>query len=355
MPNLAEFSPAERNQNPYHHIDPGFINFRQCFSAFGSSLLTAFERLRAPSGDSMATLHDNHVMVDLALAACREHQVRTLGEVLHDPKEGQLFASTEDLAGTKDVYKLARVRNRVLLPYQKLPRVVLEFGTEHILNDTGRLEQSSKHRVTIIGQVRSNSGTEIILAPLIMGAPSLEHPTNLKIGIPMPELAFHGWDWYETLPEDIDEFAKMKDVAVSTADEWVECMRQVKEETVKIAIAGLLGDNIQKDWGGEECDHFSADVHLCGARVTAAFALKGPAGGKKFKPMTPAMLGKHGDQIYRLAQTPARLLVVQHCHDVRPSVRDTLRSFAVRPSDPRRYCVVDGKTTYRLLKAYGKL
>lgn len=179
MPELAEFSAAERNQNPYHHIDPGFVT-EKCFSAFGASLMTAFERLRAPSGDSMAAMHNNHVMVDLVLAACREMRVLTLGEVLRDPSEGRLFASTEDLAGTRDVYKLSRVRNRVLLPYQKLPRVVLDFGTEHIQNDTGRIEQSSKHRVTIIGSVRSASETEIVLAPLIMGAPSLEHPANLS-------------------------------------------------------------------------------------------------------------------------------------------------------------------------------
>lgn len=28
------------------------------------------------------------------------------------------------------------------------------------------------------------------------------------------------------------------------------------------------------------------------------------------------MLGKNGDQIYRMAGTPAKLLVLQHCHSV---------------------------------------
>ena len=209
----------------------------------------------------------------------------------------------------------------MLLPYQKRPRVVLEFGTKHIQNDTGLSEQSSKHTVTIIGQVRTASAEEIVLAPLIMGAPSLEHPKNMDIGLPMWELAFHGWDWFQTLPEDLDEFGRMKEITVARAEEWLNTMRSTHEATVKAAIAELLADNVQKDWGGEECDHFTADVHVCGKRITAAFALKGPAGGRRLKPMTPAMLGKHGDQIYRLAQTPARLLIVQHCHDVLPAVR----------------------------------
>jgi hypothetical protein len=317
--------------------------------------MAEFEANRSEAHDLMAVLHNNHLIVDLVLETCRRNDVPTLGEVLKSPREGQTFCSTEELAGTKGIWKLARVRNQVLLPYQRQPRVFLEFGTEHICNDTGKGEQSSKHKVSIIGQVRNVEDSEIALSPIIMGAPTLVHPRNQAIGIPMQQLFWYGWEWYETLPEDIDEFRKMKRVTVESVGEWSECMRGVPEEQVKAIFAGLLADHLRNDWGGEECDHFTASVHLSGTRLTAAFALKGPAGGKKFRPMTPSMLGKHGDQIYRLAQTPARLLVVQHCHEILPSVRDTLRSFAVRPHDPRRYCLINGKDTYRILKAYGKL
>ena len=37
------------------------------------------------------------------------------------------------------------------------------------------------------------------------------------------------------------------------------------------------------------------------------------------------------------------------------AVRATLRAFAVAPNQPRRYCVIDGKSTYKILKAYDKL
>jgi hypothetical protein len=64
-------------------------------------------------------------------------------------------------------------------------------------------------------------------------------------------------------------------------------------------------------------------------------------------------LGKKGDQILRLANEPADVLIVQHCHDILPVVRSTLRAFAVQPSRPRRFCCIDGRDTLRLLKAYG--
>ena len=64
-------------------------------------------------------------------------------------------------------------------------------------------------------------------------------------------------------------------------------------------------------------------------------------------------LGKNNDQIVRLAHEPADVLFVQHCHDILPSVRETLRAFAVQPNRPRRYCLIDGRDSLRLLNAYG--
>ena len=71
--------------------------------------------------------------------------------------------------------------------------------------------------------------------------------------------------------------------------------------------------------------------------------------------MKASHLGKNGDQIVRLASEPAQLLILQHCHLVSPAVVTTLRAFAVNPSAPRRYCVIDGPDTYRLLQAYDLL
>jgi hypothetical protein len=109
---------------------------------------------------------------------------------------------------------------------------------------------------------------------------------------------------------------------------------------------------VVKDWGGEQADHYSAHLHLDGRPTTAGFLFKGPA---RFRPMGLNSLGKNNDQIYRLAQLPANLLVVQHCHEILPPVRATLRAFAVQPGNPRRYCLMDGRDSLRLLRAYNKL
>ena len=71
--------------------------------------------------------------------------------------------------------------------------------------------------------------------------------------------------------------------------------------------------------------------------------------------MTARHLGKNGDQIYRLANEPAELLMVQHSHLITEPVRATLRQFALQPYRSRRWCVLDGPDTYRLFKSAGLL
>ena len=69
--------------------------------------------------------------------------------------------------------------------------------------------------------------------------------------------------------------------------------------------------------------------------------------------MTMSHLGKNGDQIVRLAHEPAEILIVQHCHDIASAVIETLKVFATQPSNPRFFCLVDGRESLRLLNAFG--
>lgn len=71
--------------------------------------------------------------------------------------------------------------------------------------------------------------------------------------------------------------------------------------------------------------------------------------------MTIADLGKNGDQIDRLSGTAADLLVVQHCHAIRAPVENMLRVYASDPRNPRRYMLVDGFDTLRILSYFGYL
>lgn len=109
---------------------------------------------------------------------------------------------------------------------------------------------------------------------MIMGAPSLEHPFNKNMNIDPARLAWEGFEWYEILPEDLDEFAKTKDGLSQLVKEWTDYMR--KHPDTKRKLCEILGDMPKADWGGEQHDHFNASLHLQGKRVSAAFVLKGP-------------------------------------------------------------------------------
>ena len=353
MAPIDELSSEQRNINPYLHIDPGFINLRKCFSVFGNSFVAEYESRRQPGEHWPNSVLNDHLAVDLTLRFSKEREIKTLSEILQNPQPGQLFCSTEKLSGNDEVYNQDRVRNRIVFPFEEKRIIEVEFSTRHIVSDTGRLEQSKESEIAIIGTVRQHSSEVIIIHPLIMGAPTFDHAQNRRLeSNQLPDLMWYGYDWYQTFPGDIDEFSKIKETTDPDVAEWTSYMKNTPEDDVKNKFCDLLKDVSKKDWGGELDDHFSTSVHLSTRRVTAAFAFKGPA---RFREMTPDLLGKRADQIFRLASTPAELLIVQHCHAIGEAVRATLRAFAVAPHQPRRYCLIDGKDTYKIFSAYSIL
>lgn len=347
--NLERFTTKQRVQAPHHHIDPGLINHRLVLSTFGTRFYEVFDRHRRAGNDYLSELQNDHLLVDMALRTCRVAEVPPLGTLLQDPHPGILFCSTERIRGDDSVYKSDQARVEILAPYETTRRVFLEFHTKYIVSDTGRLELSKESVVSIIAGIQSVSETEIVARPLITGAPTYDHSENRNLGF---DLTWEGGSWYEIFAHDIREFERSLEVPKPQPQDWLEVMRALSEADVKRYFCEILAEVSRKDWGGELDDHFSADVHLGSQRVTAAFLLKGPA---QFREMTVDLLGKRADQIFRLAQSPAHLLVVQHCHLIGEAVRATLRAFAVTPHNPRRYCLIDGSDTFRILKAYGRL
>jgi hypothetical protein len=346
---LERFSRADRVKTPRHHIDPGFINHRLIFSTLGHEFREFYEGRRIKADDHWSRLWNDHFLVTCLLSACHNSGDVTLGEVLQSPLLDFLFCSTEQLGPAPGVYEEQRVTSPVLLPYESDWDVVLSYSTRHIWSDTGRMELRDGAKVTVVAGIRNIVGKQIVAYPLVMGAPSFDHPANEGLGL---DLMWYGWEWFELFPEDIDEFSRISEIKSPMPEEWQPAMANILEKYVKQVICELLNDIPAKDWGGELNDHFSSSVHLSGERTTAAFLLKGPT---QFSEMMPRHLGKNADQIYRLATSPAQLLVVQHAHDIGEAVRATLRAFSVNPATPRRYCLLDGRDTYRLLKAYGKL
>ena len=94
-------------------------------------------------------------------------------------------------------------------------------------------------------------------------------------------------------------------------------------------------------------------VKIDGKRRMAAFAFKGP--GKTGK-LTPAKMGKNGDQIQRLFKCPADVYIVQYWQNVDDNVYEQMTQFAQLKSyfENRTiwYGVIDGDDSNRLMLAY---
>jgi len=260
----------------------------------------------------------------------------------------QLFRSTERLAFCLDLYEAARVDHAVETDIDFGKPVRISYHTEHLVSSTGKItlaEGSAGGYLHSIVGVLHNKPDRFEIEPLVIGSPWFDHQRNSD----HPLLMFIGREYGKILPEDIDQFAKMKDVQVANTDEWLCVMQSLPEVAIKHAFAGLLAEPIKKDWGGERNDHFSSNVSIGGRRRTAAFLLKGPAA---FREMTLYMCGHRADQIHRLVDSDADISIVQHCHQIGEIVRRTLRAMRVYPGQPRKYCLIDGQATYRILKAY---
>lgn len=328
----------------------GFLNRRLCISALGPVREHYLDAAK-PGTDHLAVLSNDHLLVTMLLDVCDAIAAPTLLEAMHRGLPTQLFRSSERLAPCPDVYTKPRVEHDVCLGVDTEKPVHIAYHTSHIVSDTGRMilaDAPQRTAQSIVGRLH-DIGDHFEIEPLVIGMPWFEHPRN---GRASEAFMWMGQDFGEILPEDIAEFARLVDVTVDGADEWMAMMRDLPEAVVKEKFAQLLGDATKKDWGGEMNDHFSADVTLDGRRRTAAFLLKGPA---QFREMTLEMCGRRADQIHRLVNSGADISIVQHAHHIGEVVRATLRNLTVYPGRPRKYCLIDGKTTYRLFKAYSLL
>lgn len=147
--------------------------------------------------------------------------------------------------------------------------------------------------------------------------------------------------------DDIDQFAKIRRIKAAPA-------KTVSEATFKKGVQKIIGEAGKfQDWGGEPNDLFTTRVRLGGKRIAAAFAFKGPG---KSGLLTPAKLGKNGDQIQRLFKSPAELFIVQYHAQVSETVIEEMKTWATVKSlnDEKRiyYGIIDGQDSHRLIAAY---
>lgn len=216
------------------------------------------------------------------------------------------------------------------------------FNAARVTSDSSLANLSRQYHAFVAAFVRDVTPDEVTIRPVVIA----DRGNNVAGGMTQLRDDLRVW------PQSVDAF-KDVDFGARLAKKDLDVLRDVPEETVKVALLDILGEpEVQKDWGGEQCDIWTDRIIIDGGRHQAAFALKGPA---KFHPMTVADLGKNGDQIARLAQTAADLLVVQHCHTIKPEVVEMLRTYAMKPGHVRRYMVLNGYDTLQILKHFGKV
>lgn len=212
---------------------------------------------------------------------------------------------------------------------------------QHFYSESSTHTLSGKRKLLVTGEY-SFDGRRIQVYPYIVG----DLVTHADF-LPMPwrsQVRVH--------PEDIDAFADMKGVRAPKRDQ-LAILRQTPEEAVKAAIADMIGEPfVPKDWGGEKSDLTTSRLTIAGRSITAAFIFKGPGTPGE---MHPASMGKRGDQLLRAFEEPVDLVVVQHHDKIATSVIRMAEALASDIKRPRRFCILDGADTYRLLKAYGRL
>jgi len=149
--------------------------------------------------------------------------------------------------------------------------------------------------------------------------------------------------------DDIGSFAAVKKISPSG-----NLPTSISEEKFKKGIQRILGQGgVFKDWGGEFNDLFTTHLKINGKRRAAAFGFKGP--GMKAK-LTPGRMGKNGDQIQRLFESPAEAFIVQHWREIDQSVMRQMESFAIGKSvftgGEILYGIMDGQDSRRVYEAY---
>ncbi|MCW3105956.1 MAG: Methyltransferase [Segetibacter sp.] len=324
-------------------IDPGFVHHRKVLSLIGEKNATLLdEQVKKIKGlpDWQVEVRIDHIYTEALTHFCKINNVKTLEEIIAT-KRGNLFCSIEKILRCPNFYDEPRSIIKREIKKEDEIDVEFHFSQKRVKADTLKMYLNTGGKLGFIGLVNSfnASNNTLVVDPLIIGLPYLVSQNRIPLWLEINE-------YYKISVEDIKNFEKIKD---SPLPDSSEPMRHISELAFKKSLQKIFGDSTQKDWGGEKSDFFTSHLTCNGTTMTAAFLLKGPA---KFTPMNLSHLGKNKDQIIRLSHEPVDALIVQHCHDIGSEVQETLKAFAIQPSNPRKYCLIDGRQSLRILQAY---
>ena len=324
-------------------VDPGFVHHRKIQTVLleqGTRIINQqISQISPNTPEWQKNTVIDIIYTRVLIHFCKVNTIKTLEQVLLD-RCGLLFCSIVKLKPNRDIYD----KQRVILECKPLDDSDLNVElpvTASRLKSTLKSQLYRGGEFAVIAEHYKLDGNRLIFHPLLIGFPYIGDVETRDLSWTKTYNNF-----YNIHVEDFEEFSKVKETEMP---ENFEEMKDIKEKVFKAALGKILSESTPKDWGGETSDFVTSHLHINGARVRAAFLLKGPA---SFSPMRVRHLGKNGDQIIRLAREPADVLVVQHCHDITSEIVEMLKAVATQPSNPRHYCVIDGRESLRLLKAY---
>jgi hypothetical protein len=339
-----------------------YLNARRVIELVGlNSIAPDFRTLDTLGeiGDQLHKAMAMAVLKDAITQWLRYTKPPTLGQLLihGNLRPNNLFThySTYFCKGSPQAWR-ARERGKQPIPeleaYSKLDefrpnqRVRFHFHHEHLTSTSAWSELSGQRRLLVLGAATTTTDEVIDAIPWVIADPiSLLHSSPSAIGL-------HWGSRLEVFVDSIDSFARVQHLQTLPQRKDLELLKAIPEADIKKAFAEIIGEpTVPQDWGGERSDLFTTFVKLNDQRISAAFAFKGPA---KFRPLTAGDLGKNGDQIDRLFSEPADLLILQHCHEITPAVRSTMRAYAQQMGNPRLFCLINGYDTLRILRAYAK-
>lgn len=340
---ISEQEILRKNEDTVLVVDPGFVNHRKIEAVVGAAGSTIINNeiakmpLNIPEWRKQVFI--DHIYSRLILDFCKISGTRTVEDCVLN-FSGKLMCSIEDFSPSDSIYE-TRVVSILNLKSESKYKIELHYSSAKISSDTLKSGLYNGGEFAVVAQFYSINDDTIILHPLLIGYPYLQTKST-------GELLWASYtDFYRIYLEDFDEFSKIKGEPIPNSP---DLMKEIKESVFKACLQKILGGNLTKDWGGETSDYYTPHIHINSKRFSIAFLLKGPS---NFRPMSLNHLGKNNDQIVRLSKEPVDILAVQHSHDILPAVVDTLKVFATQPSNPRRYCLIDGRDSIRLLKAYG--
>lgn len=215
-----------------------------------------------------------------------------------------------------------------------------ELKNDHLVSTTSMSILSGRKRMLVAGEFEFGR-ERVEVRPYIIG----------DLIQDMSGLPFSLSSMVRIYPEQIDAFAAMKDQRNPKTDE-LRKLQTITEDQIKHAFAEIIGEPyVPKDWGGEKSDLSSGRLTIGGEPTSAAFIFKGPSVSGS---MHLSKMGKNGDQLVRAFDEPVDLVVVQHCNQIANDVVRVAEALAYNLGGPRRYCIIDGADTVKILKSYGK-